>query len=307
MQSQRVHIVPHEQGWALKREGETKIESVHPTQAAAIDAGRDMARQDEVDLVVHRQDGTFRNVLTYTNDNENMSANNNPDRGHAERGNRKRLEPHDVFSVGSRVSWSAIVAGAAVALALNAILWMGGLAIGITVVDKVSGRMMTIWSAVWVLVSTLVSMFAGGLVVSRVTTGEDKTEAVLYGVILWGFIAVLSFALAGVAGAGMSTAAQLASLRPMTGGESYVNPDYYSQLKMSDEQIEKNEALREKAQSAAGNLSPTAAAWWAFATLVLSLGAAVGGSLLASGPEFTWASLRRPRTVTATPGGVQPA
>lgn len=302
MPSQRVHIVPHEQGWALKREGETKIESVHPTQAAAIDAGRDMARQDEVDLVVHRQDGTFRNVLTYTNDNDNMSANSNPGGGTG-----KRVEPHDVFSVGSRVSWSAIVAGAAVALALNAIFWMGGLAIGISVVDKVSGRMMTTWTAVWVLVSALVSMFAGGLVVSRVTTGEDKTEAVLYGVILWGFMAFLSFALSGVAGAGMASAAQIASLRPMSGGESYVNPDYYSQLKMSDEQIEKNEALREKAQKAAGDFSPTAAAWWAFTTLVLSLGAAVGGALLAAGPEFTWGGLRVRRRATAPPpGAAQP-
>ena len=101
---ERIHIVPHEpEGWALKREGASKVESVHPTQKAAIDAGRDLARDDEVDLVVHRQDGTFRTVLSYTN--EPMSDKTN--------GNGKKVEAHDLSSVGSRVSWGAVLAGAA--------------------------------------------------------------------------------------------------------------------------------------------------------------------------------------------------
>src|SRR5262245_7592515 len=88
MASERLHIVPHEQGWALKREGANKIESTHPTQKEAIDAGRTCAQQEEVDLVVHRQDGTFRNVLTYTNEpmSERTSERTN--------GNRTRAELH---------------------------------------------------------------------------------------------------------------------------------------------------------------------------------------------------------------------
>src|SRR5262245_22154664 len=166
MPSQRIHIVPHEQGWALKREGQDKIQSTYATQKEAIDAGRDLARDDEVDLVVHRQDGTFRSVLTYTDDNMNERT--------TEHRSTTRVHAHDVFPVGSRVSWGAVVAGAAIALTVQAILWIGGLAIGISVVDRASGRMMTIWSAVWLLVSTLIAMFLGGLVVSRVTTGQDK-------------------------------------------------------------------------------------------------------------------------------------
>lgn len=293
MSSQRIHIVPHEQGWAIKREGQDKIQSSHATQKEAIDAGRDIARDDEVDLVVHRQDGTFRNVLTYTNDmNEHTKSS----------GNGTRVQAHDVIPVGSRVSWSAIAAGAAIALTVNAILWMGGLAIGITVVDNVSGRMLTIWSAVWLLVSTLISMFLGGLVVSRVTTGEDKTEAVLYGVIMWGFMAVCSLALAG---SGLSTGAQLASIRPLSGNDPWLDTKYSEEMNLTEAQREKAEAINAKAKSAAGELNPTAAAWWAFTTLVLSLGAAVGGSLIGSGPEFM---LRRVGTTRTTPTGtVQPA
>jgi len=292
MPAQRIHIVPHEQGWALKREGETNIESVHATQAAAIDAGRELSRKDESDLVVHRQDGTFRNVLTYTNETMNGNANG------------RKVEPHDVFSVGSRVSWSAILAGAAVALTVNAILWMGGLAIGISVVDRVSGRMLTIWSAIWVLVSTMMALFAGGLIVSRVTTGEDKTEGVLYGVILWGFIAVCSLALAGT---GLSTGAQLASLRPLAGKEAWLDSKHSEEMKLNAEQRKTAEAIMARSNEVAGDLSPTAAAWWAFTTLVLSLGAAVGGSVLGSGPEFTFRRFRLTRTTPAQPGAVQPA
>jgi len=284
MPNQRVHIVPHEQGWALKREGQDKIQSSYATQKEAIDAGRDMARDDEVDLVVHRQDGTFRNVLTYTSDtNERTNGNGN------------RVHAHDVIPVGSRVSWGAIAAGAAIALTVQAILWAGGLAIGITVVDSTSGRMMTTWSAVWVLVSTLVSMFLGGLVVSRVTTGEDKTEAILYGVIMWGFIGVCWMALASQ---GMSAGAQLASLRPFA-SDADTGPNART--------AEKAEAVKDRAREAGSELHPTAAAWWLFTTLVLSLGASVGGSLLGSGPEFM---LRRravtTRTTTQT-GNMQPA
>jgi len=293
MPSQRIHIVPHEQGWAIKREGQDKVQSTFATQKEAIDAGRDMARDDEVDLVVHRQDGTFRNVLTYTND---MNDRTN--------GNGNRVQAHDVFPVGSRVSWGAIAAGAAIALTVNAILWMGGLAIGITVVDRVSGRMLTVWSAIWLLVSTLISMFLGGLVVSRVTTGEDKTEAVLYGVILWGFMAVLSLALAG---SGLSTGAQLASLRPLSGSDPWLDTKYSEEMKLTEEQQRKAEEINSKAKAAAGDLNPTAAAWWAFTTLVLSLGAAVGGSLLGAGPEFMLRRTATTRTTTTQTGTVQPA
>ena len=281
----RVHIVPHEEGWALKREGASKVESVHPTQKAAIDAGRDLARDDEVDLVVHRQDGTFRTVLTYTN--EPMS----------DKTNGKKVEAHDLHSVGSRVSWGAVAAGAAIALALNAVLWMGGIALGITVSDSVSVRTLTIGAAIWMLMSSLFSLFVGGFMVSRLTAGEDRQEAATYGVILWGLVFIGSLVLAN---SGIATGTQLASMKPTTTPESWLNKDVYSTAGLSPGQIETIESKRREAQAAVGELDSKSAAWWAFTSLILSLGAAVAGSWLGAGPEFVLVRFTR-RAPVATP------
>jgi hypothetical protein len=266
-----MHIVPHEQGWALKREGSSQVESVHATQKDAIDAGRDLSRQDEVDLVVHRQDGTFRNVLTYTN--EPMNGKNNGD----------KVQPHDLFSVGSRVSWPAIVAGATVALAMSAVLWLGGVALGITVSDQVSGQALTLGAALWMLASALASLFVGGYVVCRLTTGEKKKQAVMYGVILWGFMFAASMILAG---AGLNTGMQVASLRPASSTETTFNREAYREANLTDTQIAAMERKMQEAREGASELSPTAAAWWAFTSLILSMGAAIGGAWLGAGPNF---------------------
>jgi len=288
MPSQRIHIVPHDQGWALKREGQNGVESVHPTQKEAIDAGRDIARQDEVDLVVHRQDGTFRNVLTYTNDPMNDNNGN---------GNGKRVQAHDLFSVGSRVSWGAILAGAAIALAVNAALWMGGVALGVTFHDRLGPRVLTIAGALWVLFSFLVSLFLGGFAVSRITTGENKTEAVLYGVVLWGVMFAVSMFLAGT---GASAAATLASLRP-TADQPLLSEDSLRKAGIKEADIDKVHSVQREGREAVSGLSPTAAAWWSFATLILSMGAAVLGSLLGAGPDLILVRTGTARTTTAQP------
>lgn len=268
MASERLHIVPHEQGWALRREGASKVDATYPTQKEAIDAGRDIARTDEVDLVVHRQDGTFRNVLTFTNGNMNTNGSN------------KQVQAHDVFSVGSRVSWPAIVAGASVALAMNAVLWLGGAALGITVSDKLGPRALTVAGALWMMASSLASLFVGGFVVSRLTTGEEQQEAVLYGVILWGFLFAVSVF---VSGMGVSIGSQIASLRPST---TLPDREVLTEAKLTEAQIEQVEKLRLAREQTAGALSPQAAAWWAFASLILSVGAAIGGAYLGAGPDL---------------------
>jgi len=290
MAGQRIHIVPHDQGWALKREGQNSVESVHATQKDAIDAGRDLSREDEVDLVVHRSDGTFRNVITYTNDPVTNTGN----------GNGKRVEAHDLFSVGTRVSWGAVLIGASVALAVSAVLWMGGVALGLTVWDQFGPRTMSTAGAIWVLVSALFSLFCGGYVVSRLTAGENKTEAVMYGVALWGVL----FALTMIMGAsGASTLAQLVSTRP-TADRPLLTEERISALELNRQQREKLEEMQAEAKEAAGTIDPVQAAWWSFASMVLSMGAAVLGSLLGSGPEFF---VRRTTTTRQPAAQVQPS
>jgi len=48
-----IHVVPHGNGWAACREGRARASSVHRTQAEALKRGRDMAKQDQIELVTH--------------------------------------------------------------------------------------------------------------------------------------------------------------------------------------------------------------------------------------------------------------
>lgn len=55
-----VHIVQRDNGWGTLREGGQRATQVFDTQAQAIQAGRQMARQGQGELLVHGQDGRIR-------------------------------------------------------------------------------------------------------------------------------------------------------------------------------------------------------------------------------------------------------
>jgi hypothetical protein len=63
-----VHIVQRESGWGTLREGGQRASQVYGTQAQAIDAGRQMARQGQGELLIHGQDGRIRARDSYGND-----------------------------------------------------------------------------------------------------------------------------------------------------------------------------------------------------------------------------------------------
>lgn len=62
------HVVPQGEGWALKREGAQRASSLHPTQADAIAAGKELAKQQQTELVIHRPNGQIRDSDSYGND-----------------------------------------------------------------------------------------------------------------------------------------------------------------------------------------------------------------------------------------------
>src|SRR5215471_19348973 len=196
MAQDRIHIVTHENGWAVKREGKTNPESVHATQKEAIDAGRDLALKDDADLVLHRTDGTFRKVVSLSGEEENMSDRENGNKSAGERKTTRRIDTDDVVSVGSRISWGAVLAGASVALAMMVALGWLSTAIGLSVADNVRDRTLTWGAMICALITVLASLFVGGFVVSRLTAGEDKTEALTYGIVLWGFLFAVGTAMA---------------------------------------------------------------------------------------------------------------
>ena len=62
------HIVPHEDGWAVKPEQGKRASSVHETQQEAIDRGREIARNQGAELFIHGKDGRIRERDSYGND-----------------------------------------------------------------------------------------------------------------------------------------------------------------------------------------------------------------------------------------------
>jgi hypothetical protein len=68
MTKKDIHVVPHSDGWATKKEGAQRAGIVAPTQKAAIDAARTQAKREQVEVVIHRKDGTIRDSDSYGND-----------------------------------------------------------------------------------------------------------------------------------------------------------------------------------------------------------------------------------------------
>jgi uncharacterized protein YdaT len=62
------HVVPHQDGWAVKGAGNGRATSVHNTQQQAIDAARNIARHQRSELVIHRTDGRIRDKDSFGND-----------------------------------------------------------------------------------------------------------------------------------------------------------------------------------------------------------------------------------------------
>lgn len=62
------HVVPHQDGWAVRGAGNQRATSVHQTQQEAIDAGRGIARNQRSELVIHRPNGQIRDKDSHGHD-----------------------------------------------------------------------------------------------------------------------------------------------------------------------------------------------------------------------------------------------
>lgn len=93
-----------------------------------------------------------------------------------------------------KVSWGAVVAGAVTALAAMITLGLLGLGIGLWAVepggekDTLAG--MTIGTAIWSILSMLLSLFAGGYVAARMSAAWEKENSILHGLLVWSLATV---------------------------------------------------------------------------------------------------------------------
>lgn len=63
-----IHVVPHNGGWATRKEGASRVGSTADTQREAIQQAKQQAMREHVEVVIHRPNGQIRDSDSYGND-----------------------------------------------------------------------------------------------------------------------------------------------------------------------------------------------------------------------------------------------
>lgn len=226
--------------------------------------------------------------------------------------NGSMVGTEDLLPVRSRISWGAVLAGAVLALAVYFLLTLLGGAIGLSVSDKFEGRNIGNAAAVYAIVATAGCLLLGGCVAAQLTTGENKMEAALYGLLVWAvFVSLLMWlvaagvrtgfgAMAGVATAGSAVADRTAQNVSQADAEEAARKMGFTQQQIEEVKSRarnapaevgaavQDPANRQRAEQAAREAGEVATrvTWWTFTGVLLSMGAAALGGVLGAGPTF---------------------
>lgn len=195
--------------------------------------------------------------------------------------------PHveDLVSVGSRVSWSAILAGAAVALGLQFLFGTLGATIGGSMSNRVETETLRTSAIVWMIASACVALFAGGVVTTQLTAGENHVEAVIYGIVMWA--AVTAIVAHGVAAAGRDTLeAQSSSNWESAARKAGVPADQIQQWTTKIGQDREKTTTTSTTTTQETTMTASNIRWLTFGTAWLSMFSAAAGALVGAGPTF---------------------
>jgi hypothetical protein len=96
-----------------------------------------------------------------------------------------------------RVSWGAIIGGVAIALAVQMLLSMLGLGLGLTTIEPNTGgtpdaTSIGIGAVAWWVISALLALLAGGYVASRLAGTTNKRDGMLHGLLTWASMLIIS-------------------------------------------------------------------------------------------------------------------
>jgi len=209
--------------------------------------------------------------------------------------------PHDMIpdlvGVNTRVSWSAIVAGAVIALACFFAFSLFFSALGISMTDAgVRDRTVEVGALVAAIFTVIVSLFIGGWVAAQMTVGENRQEAVIYGLLTWGAFtfAMLWMVSAGVkAGyfAAVGTATVVQNNERIPNWETLALQNGYTQdqinhMKAAATPNQIQGDLNDPANKARARENAMYAAWVALVGLLLSMASSIGGALVGRGVAF---------------------
>jgi hypothetical protein len=219
--------------------------------------------------------------------------------------NTETVRAEDLLAVRSRISWGPIIAGAALALAVFFLLALLGGALGLSVNGQVRGDNIATGAAVWAIVTTALCLFIGGFVTSQFSVGENKLEAVIYGLIMWGVVfAALMWLMASGVRAGFNAMVGVATISSPTVAQvnweeeakkQGVTQEQISELrkKASEAPDRAKAAIQDPQNQQAAEEAATKASWWAFGGALLSMLAAGIGALVGAGPSLHLVAVSR--------------
>ena len=118
MATQKIHVVPHEEGWAVKMAGESDPTSVRATKKEALNAGKTLALVEGAAVVVHRQDGTFDSIIPFREVQEEAERSVPGVAGPRRQPRPSRYEREEEAEEGT-LNWTALLLGAAAIVAVT--------------------------------------------------------------------------------------------------------------------------------------------------------------------------------------------
>lgn len=68
MHKKNIHVVPHGNSWAYRREGSERVSKITDTQGEAVDIAREVSRNEGGELFIHRPNGKIRDRDSHGND-----------------------------------------------------------------------------------------------------------------------------------------------------------------------------------------------------------------------------------------------
>lgn len=102
--------------------------------------------------------------------------------------------------VGRRISWGAIIAGVVLAVVIQIALHLLGLSIGANTINPETEAVavdpsLRNGAVIWVVASTLISLFAGGVAAGYLAGRPENTDGIMHGLIVWAVVTLLTLML----------------------------------------------------------------------------------------------------------------
>ncbi len=125
-----------------------------------------------------------------------------------------------------RVFWGAIFAGAVVAIVVQLVLSLLGTGIGMSTLDPLQhsspdASTFGIVAGLWWVLTSILSLFAGGWVAGHLAGAPDKEDAMLHGLVTWGLTAIATvYLLSSIVGSIVSGGASVVSTAATAAGSA---------------------------------------------------------------------------------------